>query len=159
MAIGYDPHAVVRNLAGLIERNMIGLYGAYESIDFTTDRLLLDETSAVVGEYMSHHQGMILMAMTNFLHGDIMVRRMHSDPRIQSVELLLQEQVPHAVPLQEPSTEDVKGVQRLTADFKRNQSLESACAYPHSPGTPPFQRQLQRASFQYGWWLQLLARY
>ncbi|MDP2966598.1 MAG: glucoamylase family protein [Pelolinea sp.] len=115
IAIGYDPHAVVRNLAGLIERNMLGLYGVYESIDFTTDRLLLDETSAVVGEYMAHHQGMILMAMVNFFHDDIMVLRMHSDPRIQSVELLLQEQVPRAVPLQDPYAEDVKGVQRLTA--------------------------------------------
>ena len=85
------------------------------SIDFTADRLLLDETSAVVAEYMAHHQGMILMAMANFFHDDIMVRRMHSDPRIQSVELLLQEQVPHAVPLQDPYAEDVKGVQRLTA--------------------------------------------
>lgn len=115
MAIGYDPHAVIRNLAGLIERNMIGLYGAYEAIDFTTDRLRMDETSAVVGEYMSHHQSMILMAMVNFLHEDIMVRRMHSDPRIQSVELLLQEQVPWTVPLQDLNAEDVKGVQRLTA--------------------------------------------
>ena len=115
MAIGYDPHAVVRNLASLIEHKMIGLYGVYESIDFTADRLLLDETSAVVSEYMAHHQGMILMAMVNFFHDDIMVRRMHSDPRIQSVELLLQEQVPHAVPPQDPYAEDVKGVQRLTA--------------------------------------------
>ena len=115
IAIGYDPHAVVRNLSGLIERNMIGLYGVYESLDFTTDRLRLDETSVVVGEYMAHHQGMILMAMVNFFHDNIMVRRMHSDPRIQSVELLLQEQVPQAVPLQDPFAEDVKGVQRLTA--------------------------------------------
>ncbi len=66
-------------------------------------------------EYMAHHQGMILMAMANFFHKDIMVQRMHSDPRIQSVELLLQEQIPQAVPLQNPYAEDVKGVQRLTA--------------------------------------------
>ena len=93
---------------------MIGLYGLYESIDFTADRLLLDEASAVVSEYMSHHQGMILMAMVNFLNDDIMVHRMHSDPRIQSVDLLLQEQIPHAVPAQDPYAEDVKGIQRLT---------------------------------------------
>ncbi len=30
MAIGYEPQSVVRNLAGLIEHNMIGLYGVYE---------------------------------------------------------------------------------------------------------------------------------
>jgi cyclic beta-1,2-glucan synthetase len=115
IAVAYAPQAVVRNLASLVERNMLGLYGVYESIDFTADRLLLDETSAIVGEYMTHHQGMILMAMVNFFHDDVMVRRMHSDPRIQSVELLLQEQVPQAVPLQDPYAEDVKGVQRLTS--------------------------------------------
>ncbi|RPI24945.1 MAG: cellobiose phosphorylase, partial [Chloroflexota bacterium] len=114
IAIGYEPQAVVQNLASLIEQKMIGLYGVYESIDFTVDRLLLDVPSAVVGEYMAHHQGMILMAIDNYLHGDIMIQRMHSDPRIQSVELLLQEQVPHAVPPQDPYAEDVKGVQRLT---------------------------------------------
>ena len=114
MAIGLSPYAVVRNLDNLIKHNMIGLYGVYKSIDFTTDRLLLDETSAIVKEYMAHHQGMILMAMVNFFHKDIMVRRMHSDPRIQSVALLLQEQIPHSVPSQDPFAEDVKGVQRLT---------------------------------------------
>jgi len=66
------------------------------------------DTAEVVHEYMSHHQGMILMAMDNYFHDDIMVRRMHSDTRIQSVELLLQEQVPKAVPLQDPYAEDVK---------------------------------------------------
>jgi cyclic beta-1,2-glucan synthetase len=115
IAIGYDPHAVALNLADLVEHNMLGLYGVYESIDFTTDRLLLDATSAVVSEYMAHHQGMILMAMGNFFHDNIMVQRMHGDLRIQSVELLLQEQVPHHVPVQDPYAEDVKGVQRLTA--------------------------------------------
>ncbi len=115
MAIGYEPNAVVRNLTNLIDHNMIGLYGVYESIDFTTDRLPLDETSAVVSEYMAHHQGMILMAMANFLHEDIMVQRMHNDPRIQSVELLLQEQVPYEVPTQDPYAEDVKGMLRLTS--------------------------------------------
>lgn len=115
IAIGFDPHAVVRNLVSLIKHKMIGLYGLYESIDFTADRLLLDETSAVVSEYMSHHQGMILMAMANFLNDDIMVHRMHCDPRIQSIDLLLQEQIPYAVPTQDPYAEDVKGIQRLTS--------------------------------------------
>ena len=115
MAIRYEPNAVVRNLASLIKHNMLGLYGVYESIDFTPDRLLLDETSAVVSEYMAHHQGMILMAMVNYFNNDIMVLRMHSDPRIQSVDLLLQEQVPQDAPVQDPYAEDVKGIQRLTA--------------------------------------------
>ncbi len=115
MAISYNPHAVALNLASLMEHNNFGLYGLYESIDFTADRLPMGDTSIVVHEYMTHHQGMILMALVNYFHKDIMVRRMHSDPRIQSVELLLQEQIPQVVPLQNPYAEDVKGLLRLTA--------------------------------------------
>ncbi len=112
MAISYNPHAVAQNLAKLMELNGFGLYGLYESIDFTADRLLMGETSAVVHEYMAHHQGMILMALVNYFYKNKMVRRMHNDPRIQSVELLLQEQIPQAVPLQNPYAEDVKGTMR-----------------------------------------------
>ncbi len=115
MAISYNPHAVAQNLVSLMEHNSFGLYGLYESIDFTAARLPVGDTSTVVHEYMAHHQGMILMALVNYFHKDIMVRRMHSDPSIQSVELLLQEQIPQAVPLQNPHAEDVKGLLRLTA--------------------------------------------
>ena len=112
MAISYNPHAVAQNLASLMELNGFGLYGLYESIDFTADRLLMGDTSSVVHEYMAHHQGMILMALVNYFYKNKMVRRMHNDPRIQSVELLLQEQIPQAVPLQNPYAEDVKGTMR-----------------------------------------------
>jgi len=115
MAIRYNAHAVALNLTNLIEHGSFGVYGLYESIDFTADRLLVGDTSKVVQEYMAHHQGMILMAMANFFHNEIMVERMRTDPRIQSVELLLQEQVSLAVPLQNPYAEDIKGIQRLTA--------------------------------------------
>ena len=113
MALDVAPVAVVNNLSVLLKYDMLGLYGFYEAIDFTGDRLVGDEKSAVVGEYMAHHQGMVLMAMANYFSNNIMVERMHSDPRIQSVELLLQEQAPHAAPLQDPASEDIKGVQRL----------------------------------------------
>ena len=113
MAVAYDPPAVVRNLIDLVKYKMIGLYGAYELIDFTSDRLLFDQSSAIISEYMVHHQGMILMAMDNFFHDDIMVTRMHNDPRIQSIDLLLQEQIPQSVPPQDPYAEDVKGTQRI----------------------------------------------
>ena len=112
MAIGYNSHAVAKNLESLISLNSFGLYGLYESIDFTADRLPVGDPSSVVHEYMSHHQGMILMALVNYFDKNIMIRRMHNDPRIQSVELLLQEQIPQAVPLQNPYAEDGKGAMR-----------------------------------------------
>ncbi len=114
IAIGYNPQAVAQNLVNLMEHDGMGIYGLYEAIDFTAHRLLVGETSAVVREYMAHHQGMILMAMANYFNKNIMVDRMHNDPRIQSVELLLQEQVAQSLELQKPFAEEVKGIQRLS---------------------------------------------
>jgi cyclic beta-1,2-glucan synthetase len=112
IAIGEEPDAVVRNLVGLGKYKMVGSFGLFESIDFTSERMPANETAEVVREYMAHHQGMILMALTNFFHEDIMVRRMHSDLRIQSVELLLQEQVPQIIPFQPAQLNELKGVRR-----------------------------------------------
>ncbi|MBW6473736.1 MAG: hypothetical protein K0B14_11460, partial [Anaerolineaceae bacterium] len=114
IAIGINPQAVAQNLINLIEHDGMGIYGLYEAIDFTTHRLLVGESSAVVREYMAHHQGMILMAMANYFNKNKMVYRMHNDPRVQSVELLLQEQVAKSLELQKPFADEVKGIQRLS---------------------------------------------
>ncbi len=116
MAVAYDPHAVVRNLNDLQKHGAVGIYGCYEAIDFTASRMLIGEKQALVREYMSHHHGMVMMAMTNFFHNNIMVRRMHADPRIQSVALLLQEQIPLTAPLQNPTDSGAKTVQSAGAD-------------------------------------------
>ena len=134
-----------------------GLYGFYEAIDFTPDRLLIGENSAVVHEYMSHHQGMILMALVNYFHADIMVKRMHSDPRIQSVELLLQEQVPLARARPKPV---YRRRQRHSAPGSRaggDQPMERSGPNLHSAGAPALEWQLQRADLEHGQRLQPLA--
>jgi len=117
LALRYAPMDVVRNLADLRRHQAEGIYGLYEALDFTADRLPLDEPYAVVREYMSHHQGMILMSLVNYLNEDIMVTRMHSDPRIESVELLLQEQVPITAPLQHPESQSIEGTARAAVQI------------------------------------------
>ncbi len=113
IALKWAPSAVEDNLLDLIEHQAFGLYGFYEAIDFTAKRLPAGNHAEVVQEYMSHHQGMIMMALVNYLYNDIMVERMHSDPQIQSVELLLQEQMPFNVPLLSPGEEDIKGTRSI----------------------------------------------
>lgn len=113
MAVGIEPGAVYQNILALDELGARGLYGYYEALDFTPERLLVGEKMALVREYMTHHQGMILLAMANFFHHDCIVRRMHADPRVQAIELLLQEQIPRAAPLQNPASSTVRGVQRV----------------------------------------------
>jgi cyclic beta-1,2-glucan synthetase len=108
IAIKWAPAAVEKNVHALMDLGCYGLYGFYEAIDFTSDHLKSGKRSAIVSEYMSHHQGMILMSVDNYLNNDIMVQRVHADVRIQSVELLLQEQVPAGITFQYPGEEKTK---------------------------------------------------
>ena len=113
MSVKYAPKKVLQNAERLQEMGMYGLFGFYEAIDFTEKRLPAGMESGKVRSYMAHHQGMILMALLNYLKNDVMIERMHADPQIRSVDLLLQEQIPLAAPLQNPDSEDVRGTQRL----------------------------------------------
>ncbi len=106
LALSIRPQAVMKNIQSLAAQGALGLYGFYEAIDYTTNRLSLGQQQAVVREYMAHHQGMILLALANHLDGHVMVERFHANPRIHSVELLLQEQIPKQPDLQYPALED-----------------------------------------------------
>jgi cyclic beta-1,2-glucan synthetase len=106
LALPLRPQAVLENMQRLRDLGMMGDYGFYEAVDYTTVRLGLDQEHAIVRSYMVHHQGMILLALVNALDNDLMVRRFHADPRIQSVELLLQEKIPQAAPLEEMAVEE-----------------------------------------------------
>jgi cyclic beta-1,2-glucan synthetase len=105
LALPVRPQAVVQNMQYLKKIGMQGMYGYYEAVDFTPARLIMDQESAIVQSYMAHHQGMIMLSLTNYLRSDTMVRRFQRDPRIQSVELLLLEQIPRDAPLEKPNTD------------------------------------------------------
>jgi cyclic beta-1,2-glucan synthetase len=116
LALPFEPQAVSRNMAHLTELGMMGRYGFYEALDYSPARLELGQSAAIVRSYMAHHQGMILLSLVNFLNDDPMVARFHADPRIQSVELLLQEQSPLRLPDERPSLpEESAGQLRQTA--------------------------------------------
>ncbi|HEU0293088.1 MAG TPA: glucoamylase family protein [Anaerolineales bacterium] len=102
LALSLTPQEVLQNLSWFEKHKMWALYGLYESVDFTPERLKIGEQYAVVRSYMAHHQGMIFLSLHNYLFNKLMVRRLHSDPRIKSIELLLQEQMPVNVPTEHP---------------------------------------------------------
>ena len=102
LALPYAPGEFFQNLSWYEKHKMWALYGLYESVDFTPERLKVGGIYAVVQSYMAHHQGMILLALYNQLTGRQMVRRLHADPRIRSVEILLQEQTPANAPTEHP---------------------------------------------------------
>jgi cyclic beta-1,2-glucan glucanotransferase len=110
LALPLRPHAVLQNMERLRRLGMLGMYGFYEAADFTPARLTVDQEMAIVQSYMAHHQGMIMLSLVNYLHRDAMVRRFQCDPRIQSVELLLLEQIPRDAPIERPNTEGSPGL-------------------------------------------------
>jgi cyclic beta-1,2-glucan synthetase len=103
LALSIRPQEVLRNMDELTKHHGLGTYGFYEAIDFTEDRLPLNQPRAVVREYMAHHQGMLFISVLNYLKRNIMVNRFHADPYIESVEMLLQEQMPSEVKEIQPS--------------------------------------------------------
>jgi cyclic beta-1,2-glucan synthetase len=108
LAVGVRPEAVMANIRRFIDLGMLGKYGLYEAVDFTPARLPLGRDHAIVRSFMAHHQGMILLALANALQDEPSVQRFHRDPRVQSVELLLQERIPHQIPTEELPEEEVE---------------------------------------------------
>lgn len=106
LGLGLQPQAVLENIERFEHLNVMGRFGLYEAVDYTKARLSTGQPFAVVQSYMAHHQGMLLLAASNYLLDDLMIERFHADERIQSVELLLQEKLPQDTPLEYPHPEN-----------------------------------------------------
>jgi cyclic beta-1,2-glucan synthetase len=98
MALPFEPSAVVDNLRRIKSLRGLGLYGYYEALDFGRRGSESGRRARIVKAWMSHHQGMALVAITNALCDDIMVHRFHSDPHIAGVSMLLHERLPRVLP-------------------------------------------------------------
>ena len=107
MALPFAPQAALANLRRLDDEGMFARYGFFEAVDYTKNRLPPKHISARVEAFMSHHQGMIFVALDNFLFDNVMQKRFHREPLIESADLLLQERVP-----------------RLTEELERPQAAE-----------------------------------
>jgi cyclic beta-1,2-glucan synthetase len=127
LAAMVDPSAAAANFRRLSRESPAGTFGCYEAFDFTPRKTLAPEDRPesaaprvhIVRAFFAHHQGMSLIALTNVLLGSPMVRRFHSDPRVQATEPLLQERVPRFVPITQP------------------RPAESTRVEPRAPGVSP----------------------
>ncbi len=108
LAAMIKPNAAISNLRRLEKIGMLSRYGLYEAIDYTPERLPKNQKQQIIRAYMTHHQGMTLVALDNLLHENVMQRRFHGDPLVQSTELLLQERVPRATPVTHPRNEETR---------------------------------------------------
>jgi cyclic beta-1,2-glucan synthetase len=78
---------------------------------------------------MAHHQGMIMLSLCNFLCREAMIRRFHADPRIETVELLLQERTPTRAVLERPRPREIGVVHPV-------HTAVSLTPWGGKPGTP-----------------------
>ena len=109
LALPFAPREACDNLERLATtENAMGIFGMYEAIDFTPSRVPRGKTGVVVQSYMSHHQGMGLIALANLLLGGPMIRRFMADPAVRATEVLLQERMPHAAPVLQPHAGETK---------------------------------------------------
>jgi cyclic beta-1,2-glucan synthetase len=108
------PELACQNFRRLEGLNARGPLGFMEALDFTADRRAVDEVAAPVSTYMSHHQGMTIVAIANVLLDGAPRRWGMADARLAAVASLLQERIPRALPrLTEPlSVPDMQGDRR-----------------------------------------------
>ncbi len=106
LALRRRPGAVLENAVRLAEAGALGPHGFFEALDYTPERRPLGEDRALVRSHMAHHQGMVLLAVANALTDDAMVERFHADPRVATVEYLLQERIPLDVPVVDDLRQD-----------------------------------------------------
>lgn len=81
MAARYDPKAAEKNLKRMIDLGARGKYGFYEAV--AEERPVLS--------YMSHHKGMAMAAICNYLCDDALIAWTESDGAGRAAELLLSE--------------------------------------------------------------------
>lgn len=98
LALSADPLAATANLRRLAKLGALTRFGFCEALDFSTERRLPDGGFARVDAFMAHHQGMTIAAIANTLHDNLFVRWFHADPRMATVDLILNERVPWELP-------------------------------------------------------------
>ena len=87
LALGVDCVEALRNLRRMESMGWVGAYGFYESADYTGSLRRPELTR----EWMAHHHGMSLLAVTNLLCDNVVQHWFHANALVQSAELLLHE--------------------------------------------------------------------
>ena len=98
LASQYRPREALENLRALTALGALGPHGFHDAVDFTASRLPDGADHVVVRNYMAHHHGMSILALSNVVFGGRLRERFHADPVIEAAELLLQEKAPREIP-------------------------------------------------------------
>ena len=92
LALSVDPAQAMLNLRRMSGMGWFGSYGFYEAADYSSvHRKFWQERYRLVRCWMTHHQGMSLLALANFLHDNAVQKWFHAERRVQATEILLHE--------------------------------------------------------------------
>ncbi|MGI4778466.1 MAG: GH36-type glycosyl hydrolase domain-containing protein [Janthinobacterium lividum] len=97
MAALMVPADAVANLRRLEALGARGEFGFFDAIDFTVSRQPKGEPSSVVRNFMAHHQGMALVALSNVLRDGAPRRWFGSVPLVEAHVSLLHERTPRQI--------------------------------------------------------------
>ena len=101
LCLGIETQAALKNIYGMKDRNWLGNYGFYESAEVKVNGPSESAADRITRCWMAHHQGMILLAISNLLTGSTMHQRFHAVPMVTATERLLHEKMPAEVPVEE----------------------------------------------------------
>ena len=99
LALQVEPEAAIRNLEVMRKMGCLGSRGFYESCDFTPAQKSAHGNFEIIRCWMAHHQGMSLVALSNFLNQNSNQKWFNREPRVMAAELLLHEKVALSIPV------------------------------------------------------------
>ncbi len=97
LAAQIAPHRAASNFAELQALASRGRYGFIEALDFSPARQTGDDAFTPVSTFMSHHQGMSIVALANVLLRGAAQRWGMANPHIEAVASVLHERAPREV--------------------------------------------------------------
>ena len=149
-----DPRAAIANLTRLESLGLGGPMGLYEAIDFSRQSKREGGRGVVIYAYMSHHQGMSLLALNNLVHHGVMQRRFHDDRRIRAVESLLFERVPNTPLSEEDIRTGIAAPVATTSDDPAERVWKENTAVPrvHLYGNGRYELMVSNAGGGYSRW-------
>jgi cyclic beta-1,2-glucan synthetase len=86
LALAYKTEEVIDNFKKLEKYNLLEEYGFLESIDFGNNE-------SIISSYMSHHQGMIICAITNKLADNYLVNLLQNNAKFRGSVQLFNENI------------------------------------------------------------------
>jgi cellobiose phosphorylase len=94
LALMVLPEEACENLEKMANEGIMGKYGFYEAIDYTSARVPRGQSRVIIKSFMAHHIGMSFLSIAYFMLDRQMQKRFESDPQFKSTLLLLQERIP-----------------------------------------------------------------